>query len=272
MGKFSTYKRFLLNDDISRYEPGKTLPGQKFLEEIEHDFIEPTAKFLLDEPALQLMASERCTDEQYFKVLGQFWNFERSVGALHANWLLGYKLGPNGEYQEVEYMEVRQIWEEFKHARLYEDAVLRLGYLDSRWEFHAHPFCQLIPEGMALLNFLQGMSRYPIPVRAAANHLASEAPFIGWFEKAGRVVRNPLVAGSFGAQVLEETGHANIGRYVVMKYADTSELQAMCRWACQMTLDYTKRFGIALYDWLQKEEASQLAVVEQWHKRSGKSR
>lgn len=272
MGKFSTYKRFLLDDDVGRHETGKTLPGHKFLEEVERAYIEPTAKVLLEDPTLALMASERCTDEQYFKVLGQFWNFERSVGALHANWLLGYKLGPNGEYQEVEYMEVRQIWEEFKHARLYEDAILRLGYLDSRWEFHSHPLCQLIPEGMALLNFLQGMSRYPIPVRAAANHLASEAPFVTWFEKAGRVVRNQIIAGAFGSQVLEETGHANIGRYVVMKYADTSEIQAMCRWACQLTLDYTQRFGIALYRWLQEDQYDQLAVVDRWHRGGSRKR
>jgi len=272
MGKFSTYKRFLLDDDTAKYETGRTLPGLKFLEEIEREYVEPTAKIMLKDPTLHLMASENCTDEQYFKVMGQFWNFERSVGALHANWLLGYKLGPNGEYQEVEYMEVRQIWEEFKHARLYEDAVLRLGYVDSRWELHSHPWCQLIPEGMALLNFLQGMSRYPIPVRAAANHLASEAPFIPWFDKAGKEARNPIIAGSFGAQVLEETGHANIGRYVVMKYADTSEVQAMTRWACELVLKYTKQFGIALYEWLQKEEADQLEVVDRWHKRRGKKR
>jgi hypothetical protein len=272
MGKFSTYKRFHLDDDTSKYETGKTLAGLKFLEEIERNYIEPTAKRMLQDPTLQIMASQECTDEQYFKVLGQFWNFERSVGALHANWLLGYKLGPNGEFQEVEYMEVRQIWEEFKHARLYEDAILRLGYVDSRWELHSHPWCQLIPEGMALLNFLQGMSRYPIPVRAAANHLASEAPFIPWFEKAGRVVRNPIIAGSFGAQVLEETGHANIGRYIVMKYADTSELQAMSRWACELVLEYTKRFGIALHQWLQQQDADKLQVVDRWHKRRGKKR
>ncbi|MCS6803514.1 MAG: hypothetical protein RMM98_12090 [Acidobacteriota bacterium] len=272
MGKFSTYKRFTLTDETSKYETGKTMPGIKFLEEVERDYIEPTAQALLKDPALHLMASESCTDEQYFKVLGQFWAFERAVGALHANWLLGYTLGPNGEYQEVEYMEVRQIWEEFKHARLYEDAILRLGYLDSRWELHSHPWCQLIPEGMALLNFLQGMSRYPIPVRAAANHLASEAPFVSWFAKAGEVVRNRIVADSFGAQVLEETCHANIGRYVVMKYADTSEIQAMTRWACQMVLKYTQQFGMALYDYLQKQEADQLQIVERWHRRRSRKR
>ncbi|MBI3949071.1 MAG: hypothetical protein HY314_01245 [Acidobacteria bacterium] len=272
MGKFSTYKRFLLDDDAGKYETGKTLPGHKFLEEIERDYIEPTAKVLLEDPTLELMASETCTDEQYFKVLAQFWNFERSVGALHANWLLGYTLGPNGEYQEVEYMEVRQIWEEFKHARLYEDAILRLRYLDSRWELHSHPLCQIIPEGMALLNFLQGMSRYPIPVRAAANHLASEAPFVPWFEKAGRVVANPIIAGSFGSQVYEETCHANIGRYVVMKYADTSEVQAMCRWACEMVLEYTQKFGIALYKWLQEPQFEKLEVVDRWYRRRGKKR
>ncbi|RMG56078.1 MAG: hypothetical protein D6723_01195 [Acidobacteria bacterium] len=272
MGKFSTYKRFTLDDDVARYETGKTMPGLKFLEEIEHDYVEPTAKILLEDPTLELMASPECTDEQYFKVLAQFWAFERAVGALHANWLLGYKLGPNGEYQEVEYMEVRQIWEEFKHARLYEDAILRLGYLDSRWELHSHPWCQLIPEGMALLNFLQGMSRYPIPVRAAANHLASEAPFVSWFDKAGRVVRNRAVADSFGAQVLEETCHANIGRYVVMRYADTSEIQAMTRWACQMVLTYTKGFGQALHQWIQTEDAEKLQITERWHKRRGRKR
>jgi hypothetical protein len=266
MGKFSTQKKFLLDDNVGRYEIGKTQPGHKFLEELERDIVEPMANALLNDPVLHGMASKDFDDEQYFKVLSQFWNFERQVGALHATWLLGYKLGPNGEYQEVEYMEVRQVWEEYKHARLYEDAILRLGYLDSRWELHSHPYTQLIPEGMALLSWLQRLGTYPISVRAAANQLASEAPFVPWFDFAGKNVRNPIVRGAFGAQVLEETGHANIGRYTVMKYADTSEVQAMCRWACKMTIDLTHKFGQAFSKWVAIHEANKLDVVERWNR------
>jgi len=43
--------------------------------------------------------------------------------------------------------EVRQIYEEYKHARMHEDAILKKGYLDTRWELHSHPMAQLLPEG-----------------------------------------------------------------------------------------------------------------------------
>jgi hypothetical protein len=266
MGKFSTQKRFTLDDDIGRYEIGKTLPGHKFLEEIERDIVEPMTQAMLGDPVLHLMASQDFTDEQYFKVLGQFWNFERSVGALHATRLLGYKLGPNGEYQEVEYMEVRQIWEEYKHARLYEDAILRLGYLDSRWELHSHPFCQIFPDAMALLAWFQRLATYPIPVFAAAAHLATEAPFVPWFEVAGKHAVNPIVRGCFSAQIYEETEHANIGRYTVMKYVDTSEMQALIRWACRISVEYMGRFGKAFYDFVKTQDADKLDVVKRWRR------
>jgi hypothetical protein len=72
--------------------------------------------------------------------------------------------------------------------------------------------------------------------------LASEAPLIPWFESAGHVIENPLVAGTFGAQTIEETEHMKIGEYVVLKYAQTSEVQALARWACHMVNTLTMRF------------------------------
>src|SRR5438477_560197 len=88
------------------------------------------------------LASADCTDEQLFKTMAMFWQFERSVGALHGTWLLGYTFGSKGEYQEVEYLEIRQMYDEYKHARMYEDAMLQLGYVDSRRELFTHPWCQ----------------------------------------------------------------------------------------------------------------------------------
>ena len=84
------------------------------------------------DPILNMLGSADCTDEQLFKTMAMFWQFERSVGALHGTWLLGYTFGSKGEYQEVEYLEIRQMYDEYKHARMYEDAMLQLGYVDSR--------------------------------------------------------------------------------------------------------------------------------------------
>jgi len=66
-----------------------------------------------------------------------------------------YTFGSKGEYQEVEYLEIRQMYDEYKHARMYEDAVLQLGYVDSRKELFAHPWCQFSPEALGLHTFLQ---------------------------------------------------------------------------------------------------------------------
>lgn len=124
MGIFSTDQKYLLDDESGRYETGKTLPGKKFVEELKEEYVLPMCKYMgEEEPTLKLLASRTMTDEQKFRLLTTLWAFEHSVGALHGTWLLGYKFGAkHGEYKEVEYMEVRQIWEEFKHARLYEDA------------------------------------------------------------------------------------------------------------------------------------------------------
>jgi hypothetical protein len=207
-----------------------------------------------------VLADENVTDEQYFKLLAQRWNFERSVGAIHATWLLNYTLGMHGELQEVENLEVRQIYEEYKHARLHEDAILRKGYLDTRWELHSHPMAQLLPEGMAFHTFLQRLGNMPVPVRAAANHIATEAPLVYWFELAGRFTRDEIVAGVFEAQVIEETGHGQIGEYVVERYCNTSELQAMTRYICEHVAELVRRHRQSIYDFVVAEDAERLMV------------
>jgi len=210
---------------------------------------------------LNILGSSACTDEQLFKTMGMFWQFERSVGALHGTWLLGYTFGSKGEYQEVEYLEIRQIYDEYKHARMYEDAMLQLGYIDARRELFTHPWCQFTPEALGLHTFLQRLGTYPIAVRAAGNHLSSEAPLVPWFETAGKIIANPLVAGTFGAQTIEETEHMKIGEYVVLKYAQTSEVQALTRWACHMVNTLTMRFIDSFAKSLEVSEEHMLKPV-----------
>src|SRR5260370_4106932 len=100
-----------------------------------------------------------------------------------------------------------------------------------------------------------------IAVRAAGNHLASEAPLIPWFESAGQVIQQPLVAGTFGAQTIEETEHMKIGEYVVLRYGQTSEVQALARWACHMVNTLTMRFLDRFAKSLELSEAHLLAPV-----------
>src|SRR5437588_6453016 len=250
MGKFSTPAQYFLeptgtlDEDSGKFEIGHTKPSKKFLQELQETYIYPVWDLVKagNDPILKLLGSAECTDEQLMKTMGMFWQFERSVGALHGTWLLGYTFGSKGEYQEVEYLEIRQIYDEYKHARMYEDAMLQLGYVDSRRELFTHPWCQFSPEALGLHTFLQRLGTYPIAVRAAGNHLSSEAPPIPWFEAAGQGLTNPLVAGIFGAQTIEETEHMKIGEYVVLKFAQTSEVQALARWACHMVNTLTMRF------------------------------
>src|SRR5260370_8645386 len=108
---------------------------------------------------------------------------------------------------------------------------------------------------------LEGLGTDPIAGRGAGNHLASEAPLVPWFEAAGRVIRNPLVAGTFGAQTIEETEHMKIGEYVVLKYAQTSEVQALARWACHMVNTLTLRFLDTFAKSLEVKEEYMLAPV-----------
>lgn len=251
MGRFSTSAQYFLDpsggkldEQSGKFEIGYTKPSKKFLQEIQETYIHPVWQFVEQgkDPLLQIVQRPDVTDEQLFKLMGMFWQFERSVGALHGTWLLGYTFGARGEYQEVEYLEIRQMYDEYKHARMYEDAMLQLGWVDSRKELFTHPWCQFSPEALGLHTFLQRLGTYPIAVRAAGNHLASEAPLVPWFETAGRVIHNPLVAGTFAAQEIEENEHMKIGEYVVLKYAQTSEVQALTRWACHMVNTLTMRF------------------------------
>src|SRR6202011_3743021 len=88
-----------------------------------------------------------------------------------------------------------------------------------------------------------------------------EAPLVPWFETAGQVIANPLVAGTFGAQTIEETEHMKIGEYVVLKYAQTSEVQAMTRWACPMVNTLTMRFLDSFAKSLEIKEEHMLGPV-----------
>jgi hypothetical protein len=260
VGKFSTYKQWTLDDRTAPFDEGRTLSSRQFLDELKEKYVEPARRYMREDPMVLLLANENVTDEQYFKLLAQRWNFERSVGAIHATWLLNYTLGMHGELQEVENMEVRQIYEEYKHARLHEDAILKKGYLDTRWELHSHPMAQLLPEGMAFHTFLQRLGNMPVPVRAAANHIATEAPLVYWFDLAGRLTRDEIVAGVFEAQVIEETEHGHIGEYVVERYCTTSDLQAMTRYICEHVAELVRRHRQSIYDFVVAEDADRLVV------------
>jgi hypothetical protein len=269
MGRFSTNAQYFLeptgtlDEDSGKFEIGHTKASRKFLQEIQETYIYPVWQLVKagQDPILQMLCGANCTDEQLFKTMAMFWQFERSVGALHGTWLLGYTFGSKGEYQEVEYLEIRQIYDEYKHARMYEDAMLQLGWVDARRELFTHPWCQFSPEALGLHTFLQRLGTYPIAVRAAGNHLASEAPLVPWFEAAGKGIAQPLVAGTFGAQTIEETEHMKIGEYVVLKYAQTSEVQALTRWACHMVNTLTMRFLDSFAKSLQVEEEHLLKPV-----------
>jgi hypothetical protein len=270
MGRFSTSAQYFLeptgklDEESGKFETGSTMASRRFLEEIRETYILPVWDLIAkgQDPILKLLADPNCTDEQLFKTMGMFWQFERSVGALHGTWLLGYTFGSKGEYQEVEYLEIRQIYDEYKHARMYEDAMLQLGYVDSRKELFTHPWCQFSPEALGLHTFLQRLGTYPIAVRAAGNHLASEAPLVPWFEAAGHVIKNPLVAGTFAAQEIEEREHMKIGEFVVLKYGQTSEIQALTRWACHMVMTLTMRFLDSFGKSLEISEEHLLAPVK----------
>jgi len=269
MGRFSTAAQYFLeptgklDEQSGKFEVGYTKASKKFLEELQETYIHPVWDLIKSgqDPILKMLGSADCTDEQLFKTMAMFWQFERSVGALHGTWLLGYTFGSKGEYQEVEYLEIRQMYDEYKHARMYEDAMLQLGYVDSRRELFTHPWCQFSPEALGLHTFLQRLGTYPIAVRAAGNHLASEAPLIPWFESAGQVIQQPLVAGTFGAQTIEETEHMKIGEYVVLRYGQTSEVQALARWACHMVNTLTMRFLDSFAKSLEVSEEHLLAPV-----------
>ena len=115
MGRFSTAAQYFLeptgklDDQSGKFEVGYTKASKKFLEELQETYILPVWDLIKSgqDPILKMLGSADCTDEQLFKTMAMFWQFERSVGALHGTWLLGYTFGSKGEYQEVEYLEIR---------------------------------------------------------------------------------------------------------------------------------------------------------------------
>src|SRR5437879_12681122 len=116
MGRFSTAAQYFLeptgklDDQSGKFEVGYTKASKKFLEELQETYIHPVWDLIKSghDPILKMLGSADCTDEQLFKTMAMFWQFERSVGALHGTWLLGYTFGSKGEYQEVEYLEIRR--------------------------------------------------------------------------------------------------------------------------------------------------------------------
>ena len=75
-----------------------------------------------------------------------------------------------------------------------------------------------------------------------------------------RLTRDETVAGVFEAQVIEETEHGHIGEYVVERYCNTSELQAMTRYICEHVVELVRRHRTSIYEFVVAEDADRLTI------------
>jgi hypothetical protein len=72
-----------------------------------------------------------------------------------------------------------------------------------------------------------------------ANHIATEAPLVYWFDLAGRLTSDETVAGIFESQVIEETEHGHI---------------------CEHVAELVRRHRESIYAFVVAEDADRLVI------------
>lgn len=176
-------------------------------------------------------------DDQQFRLLGQFWFIEAPVIAnFSRSWWNAIPRDPSGKYRDVEMFLARQLYDESRHGKLYADACIRKGFVQSEQELWTHPYCRPVPGWLNFEMWLEHLGNFNFTTLYAGEQMASEClTFPQLLKAAIKVIEDPIVRWVFEAQWDEESFHGMTGRYVVTKYCQSQLQQDEAAWAAQTT-------------------------------------
>jgi hypothetical protein len=179
----------------------------------------------------------KLNDDQQFRLLGQFWFIEAPVIAnFSRSWWNAIPRDPGGKYRDVEMFLARQLYDESRHGKLYADACIRKGFVQSEQELWTHPYCKPVPGWLNFEMWLEHLGNFNFTTLYAGEQMASEClTFPHLLKAAIKVIEDPIVRWVFEAQWDEESFHGMTGRYVVTKYCQSQLQQDEAAWAAQTT-------------------------------------
>jgi hypothetical protein len=179
----------------------------------------------------------KLNDDQQFRLLGQFWFIEAPVIAnFSRSWWNAIPRDPGGKYRDVEMFLARQLYDESRHGKLYADACIRKGFVQSEQELWTHPYCKPVPGWLNFEMWLEHLGNFNFTTLYAGEQMASEClTFPQLLKAAIKVIEDPIVRWVFEAQWDEESFHGMTGRYVVTKYCQSQLQQDEAAWAAQTT-------------------------------------
>jgi hypothetical protein len=176
-------------------------------------------------------------DDQNFRLLGQLWWIEApTIGDFSRTWWNAIPRDSTGKYRDVEMFLARQLYDESRHGKLYADACIRKGFVQSEEELWGHPYTRPVPAWLNFATWLEHLGHYHFTTLYAGEQMASEHfTFPKFIDGMIDSIEDPIVRWVFEAQVDEEAYHGMTGRYVVTKYCQTQHQQDEAAWAAQTT-------------------------------------
>ena len=130
----------------------------------------------------------------------------------------------------------RQLYDGSRHGKLYADACIRKGFVQSEQELWTHPYCKPVPGWLNFEMWLEHLGNFNFTTLYAGEQMASEClTFPQLLKAAIKVIEDPIVRWVFEAQWDEESFHGMTGRYVVTKYCQSQLQQDEAAWAAQTT-------------------------------------
>jgi hypothetical protein len=224
----------------------KRLSAHRFFDLYEQIF-EPLKQKYASQPYLLEADPTTWTEEQWMKQAGQLWSIE---------------------YLDAQRMLVRQMYEEHRHMKVWEDAFLKKGWVRSRYEMYELEVCRpnIWTHNMysAMIDF-PGL-HYGPAVLAAGQHYPGEDFAGDMIMYIADNLKDPDLARPYEVQTIEEKHHSDIGKYIIWKYANTPEVQELCLWWGLRGLESIRQWALGLIEFLydKKIEAPviEMPVVE----------
>ncbi|MGD9765247.1 MAG: hypothetical protein AB7V27_16230 [Candidatus Binatia bacterium] len=253
----------ITRDDLKK----KRLSARRFFALYESVF-EPLKQKYASQPYLTEADPTTWTEEQWMKQAGQLWAIENHVTKTMAVWLMTLTKGPHGEFLDVQRMLVRQMYEEHRHMKVWEDTFLKKGWVRSRYDMYELEVCRpnIWTHNMyaAMIDF-PGLHYNPA-VLAAGQHYPGEDFAGDMIMYIADNLKDPDLARPYEVQTIEEKHHSDIGKYIIWKYADSPEVQELCLWWGLRGLESIRHWALGLIEFLYDKKIDapeiEMPVVE----------
>jgi hypothetical protein len=216
-----------------------TLPGRALAEELLAAS-RAAAPYSPMQRIVEAAASQRLTDDDCFRLIGQLWAMKRMHYYVYGAW--GSSLTINQYPPAIDYLFAKQVYDESTQEMLYGHAILQQGWSSTQRQALRHAYCQFVAaSGVGVYIFsMRGLANYAHNLRIAAMNLGAKVLELSWLERLGEVMPEAYLQQLFISQVPETRSHMQMGRFIVERFVSTPVDVDLCRQLVAMARqDYT---------------------------------